>query len=268
MSIQLYPVDNVQFLLHDGPDYISQRLRQGKSWEPLLLDIIKLLLRGVEHPVFVDIGANLGAISVPIGKFMQQRHLEGKGLGQVHSIEAQRNVFYQLCGNFFVNDLGRYCFAYHAAVSNQPGEIKIPFLSLSHENNVGALSLDESIRKEQGWQSEFEYYENVAVTTIDQLNLPSAHVVKIDVEGMELEVISGGLEWLQRSGFPPILLEVWDESMQQQLPKRESLLKLLEEQGYEYLIHGELCIAQHHKNRCLEFVLNENNQLSKINLLR
>ncbi|MEG9475608.1 FkbM family methyltransferase [Mannheimia bovis] len=267
MSIRLYPVNDVQFLLHSGPDYISQHLREGKSWEPLLLDIIGLFLRKIERPIFVDIGANLGAVSVPVGK-MIQKNASNRGGGEVHSIEAQRNVYYQLCGNIFANDLSQHCFAYHTAIGNTTGSLKIPFLSLKDTGNVGALSLDEFIRQEQGWKNEeFTTYENVPLTTLDELNLPAASIVKIDVEGMELEVISGGLMWLERSGFPPILFEVWDDTMKNQIPKREALLDLLKQVGYEYAICGELCIAQHYKNQYLQFIYNENNQLDKVSLL-
>ncbi|HGO5822588.1 TPA: FkbM family methyltransferase [Mannheimia haemolytica] len=264
MSIKLYPVKNVQFLLHDGPDYISQHLRNGDNWEPLLLSIIELLLQKIENPIFVDIGANLGAISVPVGKIIQQK----MGKGEVHSIEAQRNVFYQLCGNFFANDLSQCCFAYHTALGNKNGVLKIPFLSLKETTNVGALSLDEKIRQEQGWvNSEFTYYEDIPLATLDELNLPPANLVKIDVEGMELEVISGGLKWLRASNFPPILFEIWDDSMKNQIPKREAVLALLRENGYDYAICGELAIAQHNQNQYLEFIYDEQNQLVQIRLL-
>lgn len=268
MSVKLYPVDDLQFLLHDGPDYISQQLRQGQSWEPLLLSIIDLLLKGMKEPVFVDVGANLGAVSVPVGKLIQQRHRLGGGLGQVHSIEAQRNVFYQLCGNFFANDLGRYCFAYHTAIGDVVGGIEIPFLSLRSEQNVGALSLDKTIRQEQGWKSEFEHYETVPMTTLDELGLPPASLIKIDVEGMELEVVRGGLLWLKESCFPPILFEVWGDDMEKQIAKREALLNLLHAQGYECLVHGELGIAQHHNNRYLDFIYDKDNKLSQISLIK
>ena len=251
-SVKLYPVDNVQFLLTQGADLISSHLRTGKLWEHLTIQIICLFCKEMNRPVFVDIGANLGAISIPIGKFLQDKQ------GQVHSIEAQRPVFYQLCGNLFANHLSQHCFAYHTAVGNTMGSIQVPVLNSHTTKNIGGLSLDENIRREQGWHSHFEQYETVPLTTLDAMNLPLASIIKIDVEGMEWEVIQGGLGWLTRSQFPPILFEVWGDYMKQQIPKRQKLFRLLENLGYELFLLGDLCIAQHKNNQYIKFDLQQN----------
>lgn len=96
---QLYTVGDTQYLLTQGRDLISSHLKAGQRWEGFVVDLIAMYLSRIEKPVFVDIGANLGAISVPIAQFLQPRG------GQVHSIEAQRAVFYQLCGNIFANNV-------------------------------------------------------------------------------------------------------------------------------------------------------------------
>lgn len=212
--VQLYPVQNIQFLLTQGNDLISTHLRTGHLWENFTIDLISLFCKQMNQPIFVDIGANLGAISVPIGKFLQDKQ------GQVHSIEAQRSVFYQLCGNLFANNLSQHCFTYHTAVSDTIGSIQIPVLNSHTTHNIGGLSLDETIRQEQGWNNQFDQYETVPLTTLDSMNLPLASIIKIDVEGMELEVIRGGLGWLTRSQFPPILFEVWGDYMKAQIAKR------------------------------------------------
>ncbi|HRN45644.1 MAG TPA: FkbM family methyltransferase, partial [Flavobacterium sp.] len=179
--IQLYPVNDVQFLLSNGPDMISTQLRSGQPWEQATVQIMQHFLTGLKQPVVLDIGANLGSITIPIAKFIQ------KNQGKVYSFEAQRGVYYQLCGNIFSNSLINICHAFNIAIGNRMTEINIPVLDLNHEANIGSLSLYDDIRKQQNTLSTTpNLFEKVSMQTIDSLNLLHAAVIKIDVEGLEL----------------------------------------------------------------------------------
>lgn len=260
-SIQLFPVQELQFLLTTGPDLISSQLRQGEYWEQLILTLAQHFLQDIHHPIFVDIGANLGAISIPIAKFIQ------KDQGKVYSFEAQRGVFYQLCGNIFANNLTQSCYAHHLAIGHKNDFTDVPILDFKTESNVGALSLDSMIRAEQA-EHHFAHhdnkaYEKVKLKKLDTLNLPFAHLVKIDVEGMELEVIKGAKKWLIDSQYPPIFLEIWGDYMQKQQHKKEKLIKYLTVTlGYELFFIGETCIAQHPARKKYNFIVkHETNQI-------
>ncbi|MDK4537114.1 FkbM family methyltransferase [Kingella kingae] len=259
---QLYTVGDTQYLLTQGRDLISSHLKAGQRWEGFVVDLIAMYLSRIEKPVFVDIGANLGAISVPIAQFLQPRG------GQVHSIEAQRAVFYQLCGNIFANNVSQNCFAYHTALGDYDGEISIPVLDTNNTANVGALSLDKEIRANQGeWdESQFQSYEMIKITTLDQLDLPLASMIKMDVEGMELEVLRGGGGWIQKSQFPPILFEVWYHVKGCQT-KQDELWKLLQDMSYELCIYGDLGIAQHKSHPCFSYSNNPENNSFTVSLI-
>lgn len=101
----------------------------------------------------------------------------------------------------------------------------------------------------QGWIREVNSMESVKIMTLDDLQLPFAHLIKIDVEGLELEVLKGGKNWIKQSKRPPILLEVWGDYMKDMIPKKKALFNFLEvELGYKIYIKGELCICQHPEN--------------------
>ncbi|MDM1758671.1 MULTISPECIES: FkbM family methyltransferase [unclassified Acinetobacter] len=254
--VKLYPVEHLQFLLTTGPDLISTQIKKGQYWDQLILVLSEHFLKDIDHPIFIDIGANLGAISIPIAKHIQPRQ------GVVHSFEAQRAVFYQLCGNIFANHLTQTCHAHHLAIGNKQGTIQVPILDLHTDINVGALSLDAEIRAEQS-EHHFAHhhdkkYESVDLQKIDHLTLPSADLIKIDVEGMELDVIKGAKKWLKYSNYPPIFLEVWGDYMKKQKTKKEKLIKYLTtDLGYELFFIDELCIAQHVTRKKYNIILND-----------
>lgn len=256
-EIKLYQVESARYLLTAGQDMINSHLRGGKVWESITLQVSQLLLENIDSPVVVDVGANLGAFSVPIGI-----HIKDKN-GQLHAFEPQRQVFYQLCGNFFSNHL-KHCFAHHMAVGDYDGSIDVPVLDLTKETNVGSLSLDPSIRLEQRMlTTQPTETEKVRIATLNSLNLPHADLIKIDVEGLELEVLKGARKWLELSGYPPILYEVWGDYMKGQVGKRNRLMNLVHKGlGYETVMFGELCIAQHPNRKTLEIKKEKDNGLS------
>lgn len=254
--MKLIQVDDVQYLTHDGPDMINVSLRKGKQWETGTLTIAKMLLDKIENPAIVDVGANLGAFVVPMGHWLRKRG------GLAHAFEPQRLVYYQLCANLFVNRLS-HCLAHHAAIGAAPTTIQVPQLSMARDQNFGALSLDPDIRRQQGLHTKPMPMEPVALYTLDQLQLPRAHLVKIDVEGMELEVIQGGLQWLTGCGFPHLLFEVWGDYMRELIPKRNKLLSLVKDElGYDVSMVGELCVAQHPTRAAINIKLMEGGRFS------
>ncbi|MDS1916330.1 FkbM family methyltransferase [Enterobacter asburiae] len=237
--VEFHRCGNLNYLLTNGPDLISNYLREGKVWEAITLKVSQLLIDQIDKPVLIDIGANLGAWSVPMGSYVKERG------GVVHAFEPQRPVFYQLCSNFLANDLMN-CFANNMAIGDFTGYIDIPLLDIFRSKNVGALSLSEKIRHMQGWNINVNKKEKVRIITLDELQLPSANLIKIDVEGLELEVLKGGKNWIRQSGNPPIIFEVWGDSMKGMLDKKKKLFTFLQdEMKYELYLNGELCIAQH-----------------------
>jgi methyltransferase, FkbM family len=255
-KVKLYQVKTAQYLLLPGPDFISAQLRRGDEWEEGTITISRLLLNYRPSPVVVDIGANLGAYAVPMGLLLKPVG------GTLHAFEPQRMVYYQLCGNLFANQLDN-CFANNLAVGDSEREINVPVLDLATEQNVGSLSLDPEIRKQQGTiSSRITRTEKVRMVRMDDFGLPPADLVKIDVEGLELEVIRGAAEYLKKSGNPPLLFEVWGDYMKGQIGKRKRLMEFVtKELGYETVLLGELCVAQHPDRKAISLTWREDKSL-------
>ncbi len=222
-----------------GADLISQELFRTGVWEESLLTITKFFLNSVEKPLVIDIGANLGAFTVPIAA-----HIDSSG-GKVVCSEPQRTVYYQLCGNIFLNRLDNVL-ALNQAVGDLDGIIQLPRPNYDNFTNVGGFSLDEKYRKLNGTQFSMSgEFEDVAIITLDNLALPrTPALIKLDVEGYELNVLKGATKFLKKHAYPPIFFEAWNESWF--TDEKEHLLGFIRQMGYEIThINGYDHVAQH-----------------------
>jgi FkbM family methyltransferase len=126
--------------------------------------------------VVVDAGANIGLISIPIAQAVRT-----KG-GAVHAFEVQRMMFYALCGAAALNDLENL-HVYHRGVGSAKAVFKVPRPDYGAAQDFGALSLVD--------QDGIAEHEDVEIVAIDDLGLPRLDFLKIDVEGMEIDVLKG-----------------------------------------------------------------------------
>ncbi|GAA6141579.1 FkbM family methyltransferase [Hydrogenophaga sp. 5NK40-0174] len=250
-SVRMQSTGGVNYLVHNGPDLINQHLGAGRVWEPATLQLASMLLQRVRMPVVLDIGANMGAFAVPVGKWLGARG------GRLLAFEPQKMVFFQLCANLFANGL-THCDARRLAVGEAVGQIELPVLDVGSHANLGSLSLDREIQGFKGrLPLQSSQVETVQMTSIDALDLPRVDLIKIDVEGLEFEVLKGARQTIERSDFPHLVFEVWGDSVPQYRPKREALLEFVENGlGYEVTRLGELCVAQHPRRREFDVVRN------------
>jgi FkbM family methyltransferase len=239
--VNLIKSDQGDFLAF-GSDLISNYLFRSGVWEPNLLTFTEFILKDVEGAVVLDIGANMGAFTIPCAKFLSKKN------GQLIAFEPQRTIFHQLCGNIFLNRLDNVI-AHHKAVGSSSGEISIPIPNYTNFLNVGGFSLEEKFRVLNGTQSSMSLTnEMVSVISLDTLKPPKPVVlIKLDVEGFELEVIKGGINFLKENNYPPIIFEVWNEDWFEN--ERNELLALIESLGYEVIKFGNYDhLAQHKLN--------------------
>src|SRR5260221_6638127 len=143
--------------------------------------------------VGMDIGANIGSHSISWSKMMRDW-----GSGVILSIEVQQHTYYALCGNIVLNNCWNIR-AIWAAVGSQSGYIRIPEFSIDQENNFGSFSLCRDIGANLSGR-----IRKTPALTVDSLNLNRLDLMKIDVEGLELEVLKGAVDTIQR--YKPIIV--------------------------------------------------------------
>ena len=161
--------------------------------------------------LIVEVGANIGAHTVQLAR------LAGPD-GEVHAFEPQRIVFQALCANLALNQCMNV-FARQAAVGANVGTITVPHLDPLVRDNFGGVTLQGAT-----------FGESVPLVTLDGLDLPACQFLKVDVEGMEVEVLEGA-EQLIETHRPVMYLE------NDRVERSEELLRIVERLRYRAYWH-------------------------------
>ena len=164
----------------------------------LLKNICKVILESKPTVVFYDVGANIGTHSVPLAKEFGDQI-------QVRAFEAQRQIYYMLCGNIAINGLYNvHC--HHVAVGDQNTTMDIQLPDYFVNNNFGGLELrPPQFSDNQNMVKRST--ESVDVVKLDNFE-ETVDIIKLDVEGMEHLVVQGAAKLIQR-GLPVCLVEIF-----------------------------------------------------------
>jgi FkbM family methyltransferase len=162
------------YLVNDA--YIGRSLDVYGEYSEGEIDLFRQLLRPGD--VAVDVGANIGALTIGIARLVGAE-------GAVLAFEPQRVIYDILSNNIRLNGLTNVI-AHRRAVGSEPGTTRVPALDYRQTNNFGGVALGGS----QG--------EPVEIVTIDSLALPRLRLLKVDVEGMEANVVAGARATIAR----------------------------------------------------------------------
>jgi len=166
----------------------------------MAVSVLNLRRQYFKDGVFaIDCGANIGIHTVEWAKRMT-------GWGYVLAIEAQERIYYALAGNIAINN----CFnaaALNAAITDKPGMLMMPQPDYLEPASFGSLELRKSSSNEFiGQQIDYSdgSLRSIQAVSIDSLKLSRIDFIKVDVEGMEMEVLAGAAQSVADS--KPVLL--------------------------------------------------------------
>jgi FkbM family methyltransferase len=197
--------------------------------------------------VAIDCGANVGVHTIEMSRAMY-------GWGEVISFEAQEKIYYALAGNIAINNCLNAT-AKFAAVGDHCSIINIPEPDYLKPGSFGSFELKETNNNEFiGQEINYKKTKIVPLISIDSLELKRLDFVKIDVEGMEIDVLTGAKVTV--GNYHPIMfIEIIKSN-------RSMIEEFLISNGYTLFLLNMNLLAIHQHDPVLNSIKIENNVLS------
>eukprot|EP00290_Baffinella_frigidus_P055520 CAMPEP_0180340692 /NCGR_PEP_ID=MMETSP0989-20121125/800_1 /TAXON_ID=697907 /ORGANISM="non described non described, Strain CCMP2293" /LENGTH=421 /DNA_ID=CAMNT_0022329423 /DNA_START=6 /DNA_END=1268 /DNA_ORIENTATION=+ len=189
------------FLVNVNDMYIGASLLAYGEWSEDEITVMTYNL-GADS-VAVDVGANIGAMTIPIARSVPK--------GFVVAFEPQRVVNQMLSSNAQLNGLANIDVRRAGCGEPQPGPIQVPDIPPTNIFNFGGLSLVHLSPEQAPKSGHYSKWDHVPVESIDSLGLPRLDLVKIDAEGMETSVLRGGAETIKKF-LPAVYMEYKDNA--------------------------------------------------------
>ena len=191
--------------------YVGRSIKEYGEYSESEVEIFRAILKPGD--VAMDVGANMGTHTLAMAR------LVGK-YGYVIAFEPQAIVFQTLCANMALNSIEN-ADCVNAIVSSVNGYSKLPRFDYTKEGNFGGISVKE-----------YNIGGQIPCVTLDNAfpNPGKLSLIKIDVEGMELEVIIGASNIINR--IKPTLYVENDK-----LEKSEALISAILDMGYNVYWH-------------------------------
>ena len=215
-------------LMHRFDTSQSQSLSHtGLSRDHADIEYLESFLRAAGFgAVFVDIGANIGLYSFGLRRLCEK----------VYAFEPQRIIYNMMCGSIALNGWENV-FCYNVALGEKEGLVEIPQFDYNKSLSFGSVEfgLEQKEVLTQARQHNMMRREFVPVHTLDNnYNISRIDVLKIDVEGWELDVLAGAKETITRCR--PVILIEWLKTDKMLLRATlESFNYVVEERGIDYI---------------------------------
>lgn len=210
-SLQLYIKNNLDivkrldykkkiFLHIDSPVEYEFRLKSCFH-EPETVEWIEKYIK--KNDTVFDVGANVGAYSLIIAKRNNMKN-------RIYSFEPNFTSYNKLCKNIILNNCESCIFPFQIALSNKYGIDILNYSSLEIGSAYHTLGVNKFLKDKP------EYRQQTIVFSIDKFiddfNIQSPQHIKIDVDGIEHEILQGAEKTISKTSFRSLNVEIDENS--------------------------------------------------------
>ena len=172
------------FIERNGTDMIKRVIREGWYREGHVFWPLSGYI--VPGSVAVDMGGHIGTHTRTLSCLVGPS-------GTVHVFEPQLKLFVELLINMHLNDCSNVVF-HRAALGDHEGSIN---MNPGCPDNEGGVSVGRG-------------GDPARLMKLDDLHLENVSVIKIDVEGMEMQALEGAADTIRRNR-PVMAIEIMDD---------------------------------------------------------
>lgn len=196
VPVTFYGKENIRYTIPNSLETVGKDLIINGIYEPKTISLIRPLLNNDD--LFFDVGANIGAITLPIGKFTN---------AEVHAFEPSRLSYEFLEKNVRDNNLPNIT-TNRVAVHSLDGK---QFSFYEAEEKYGNSSLSSIYNQ----QTEYKVDSITLDAYCKRNSITEIKVLKVDVQGYELDVLKGADALLKSKAIKYIIfeMEAWAETL-------------------------------------------------------
>jgi len=194
--LTLYSTDHGKFWLPDlGNDCVLHTIVNNQIWDHELVSYIGT--RVMPWSVVLDVGGNFGQMAVLFSKMLNRN-------GCVHVFEADPFIHSTMVKNILENQCDNVI-CYNNAVWHELGKTLIyPKADFIRFESYGSYGIDPNADNGQLVNS----------ITIDSLNLKWVSLIKIDIQGSDLNAMKGAINTINR--YRPIIIFEYESMFDEQ----------------------------------------------------
>jgi len=186
-------------------------------------------LSNISNPVIFDIGSNMGTYATWIARGFPE--------GKIYCFEPQRLVFQLLCGNIAINNFDN-CHIFNMGIGSKDEFIEVSEPNYFSKEDFGIFSLiEDKIPNKSGVKTMVQIMK--LDTFVETYKIPKIDFIKIDVEGMDIDVLRGAENVLKRYN-PCIFIEHSDNRNS----ILDELINFLSLDNYTFKVIGNNLLAK------------------------